>query len=575
MEFDVLGSSGKFAVSTRHTETFIQIDSLHEIDANGDPVGTSGSSKHSIQTFASQEFAFGTPYEAPYDTTVGGDGIGPNASILPFTSTVSGDIGEIDLTTFIFKEPGTVTTDGSEEETLDVFAGDFKWNIELSNWSFCGVDVECKQGQTQQVGSAVELTMEMKGSGNAVESSNGRKVELGGGIEVFVSKMLYCDDEWIPMESGYPLFTVQGSKQLWTIRFPRFNSSCTYDPLLNSGAVLAEEAATSSPSLLPSDLASQQPSELPTAIASSPPSLRPTVLASDSPSLSMAPSSSPTAYEVGFDILGQSGKFKVSTRRSNVTVAIDSLHEIDANGDPVGTSGSSKHSIQTFASQEFVFDNPYESPYGGEGGPMTSILPFASSVSDIGTIQVETFIFKEDGSITTDGSPEETANIAVNDFKFNVKLSDWSFCGVGVDCKKGQAFETGDGILVNIEIKGTSDDNLVGSGLRSYELGGGIEMFVSKMLFCDGEWIHMESGYPLFAVQGSKQLMTVKVPRFNSSCIYDPLLNTGAVLKEEAAADNDEDDGDDDTSGALELSGRLGPHHLIVALFATLLYLTA
>ena len=85
----------------------------------------------------------------------------------------------------------------------------------------------------------------------------------------------------------------------------------------------------------------------------------------------------------------------------------------------------------------------------------------------------------------------------------------------------------------------------------------------------------MESGYPLFTVQGSKQLMTVKVPRFNSSCTYDPLFNTGAVLKEEAAADNDEDDGDDDTSGALELSGRLGPHHLIVALFATLLYLTA
>ena len=274
MGFDVLGSSGKFAVSTRHTETVIQIDSLYEIDANGNPVGTSGSSKHSLQTFASQEFVFGSPYEAPYDTTVGGDGIGPNASILPFMSTVSDDVGQIDLKTFIFREPGTVTTDGSEEETLGVATGDFKWNIKLSDWSFCGVDVECKQGQTQQVGAGVDVTVEIKGSGNAIESSDGRKVELGGGIEVFVSKMLYCDDEWIPMESGYPLFTVQGSKQLWTIRLPKFNSSCTYDPLLNSGAVLAEEAATSSPSLLPSvlpslqfetDQPSQQPSELPSA----------------------------------------------------------------------------------------------------------------------------------------------------------------------------------------------------------------------------------------------------------------------------------------------------------------------
>lgn len=270
----MLGSSGKFAVSTRHTETVIQIDSLYEIDANGNPVGTSGSSKHSLQTFASQEFVFGSPYEAPYDTTVGGDGIGPNASILPFTSTVSDNVGQIDLSTFIFREPGTVTTDGSEEETLGVATGDFKWNIKLSDWSFCGVDVECKQGQTQQVGAGVDVTVEIKGSGDAIESSDGRKVELGGGIEVFVSKMLYCDDEWIPMESGYPLFTVQGSKQLWTIRLPKFNSSCTYDPLLNSGAVLAEEAATSSPSLLPSvlpslqfetDQPSQQPSELPSA----------------------------------------------------------------------------------------------------------------------------------------------------------------------------------------------------------------------------------------------------------------------------------------------------------------------
>jgi len=240
--FDVIGSSGKFAVSTRRSNVTVAIDSLYEVDANGDPVGTSGSSKHSVQSFASQEFALGEPFEAPYDVTVGGDGIGPNASVLPFSSTISDDIGQIELMTFIFKEPGTVTTDGSEEETWEVTAGDFKWNIELSNWSFCGVDVECKQGQTQQVGAGVEVTMEMKGSGDAIESSNGRKVDLGGGVEVFVSKMLYCDDQWIPMESGYPLFRVQGSKQLWTMRFPIFNSTCTYDPLLNTGAVLAEEA---------------------------------------------------------------------------------------------------------------------------------------------------------------------------------------------------------------------------------------------------------------------------------------------------------------------------------------------
>ena len=283
--FDVIGNSGKFKVSTRLTNVTVAVDSLYEVDANGNPVGTSGASKHSIQTFANQEFQFGQSFEAPYDITVGGDGTGPNASILPFTSTVSDDIGTIRVETFIFKEHGTVTTDGSEEETMSVTTGDFKWNIELLDWSFCGVDVECKQGQTEQVGAGIEVKMEMKGNGNAMEINDGRKVELGGGLEVFVSKMLYCDNEWLPMEAGYPLFTVQGSKQLWTLRFPRFISTCTYDPLLNTGAVLAEEAATSSPSLSPSSLPSdpveterptKHPSDPPSTIASAPPSLSPT-----------------------------------------------------------------------------------------------------------------------------------------------------------------------------------------------------------------------------------------------------------------------------------------------------------
>ncbi len=553
----------------------VAVDSLYEVDADGNPVGTSGASKHSIQTFANQEFQFGQSFEAPYDITVGGDGTGPNASILPFTSTVSDDIGTIRVETFIFKEPGTVTTDGSEEETMQVTTGDFKWNIELLDWSFCGVDVECKQGQTEQVGAGIEVTMEMKGDGNAMETNDGRKVELGGGIEMLVSKMLYCDNEWIPMQAGFPLFTVQGSKQLWTLRFPRFNSTCTYDPLLNTGAVLAEEAATSSPSLSPSSLPSnpvdterpsEHPSDPPSAIASAPPSLRPTPTVSFSPSLSNAPSSSPTAYEVGFDVIGNSGKFKVSTRLSNVTVAVDSLYEVDANGNPVGTSGASKHSIQTFANQEFQFEQSFEAPYdGGVDRPLTSTLAFESPVNDIGTIRVETFIFKEPGTVTTDGSEEETVNVTINDFKFNVHLSSWSFCGVDVECKLGQSDEVGDGIIVAIEIKGTSDEALVRNGMQ-YELGGGIEILVSKMLFCDNEWIPMASGYPLFAMQGGKQLMSVHVPRFDSFCTYDPLLNTGTVLKQEAAADDD----DDETSGAFELAG----HQIFYApLIVAVLYL--
>ena len=105
-----------------------------------------------------------------------------------------------------------------------------------------------------------------------------------------------------------------------------------------------------SPSLVPS--LSQWPTISPSLAPSTSP--KPSVFPSLDPTQSAAPSASPTAYNVEFDVLGSSGKFAVSTRHTETVIQIDSLHEIDANGDPVGTSGSSKHSIQTFASQEFV-----------------------------------------------------------------------------------------------------------------------------------------------------------------------------------------------------------------------------
>mmetsp|Transcript_13420 Transcript_13420/g.38323 ORF Transcript_13420/g.38323 Transcript_13420/m.38323 type:complete len:293 (-) Transcript_13420:605-1483(-) len=56
--------------------------------------------------------------------------------------------------------------------------------------------------------------------------------------------------------------------------------------------------------------------------------------AAPSPAPSSMPSAAPSQYTFCFDVIGNSGKFKVSTRLSNVTVAIDSLTEVDANGAP-------------------------------------------------------------------------------------------------------------------------------------------------------------------------------------------------------------------------------------------------
>lgn len=103
---------------------------------------------------------------------------------------------------------------------------------------------------------------------------------------------------------------------------------------------------------------------------------------------------------VTFEPLGQSGKFKVISNDTSIMVTFDNLYELDANGDKVGTSGNVKHSIQTFASQDFTFTDQEDGIYSNIS---VSSINFTSTVSDdVGIISVETYIFLEDGTVSTD-----------------------------------------------------------------------------------------------------------------------------------------------------------------------------
>lgn len=57
-------------------------------------------------------------------------------------------------------------------------------------------------------------------------------------------------------------------------------------------------------------------------------------------------------------VMGQSGKFMFydsgGSESSGITVTMDTLKEVDAQGNEVGKSGSVKHSINSFASQSFT-----------------------------------------------------------------------------------------------------------------------------------------------------------------------------------------------------------------------------
>jgi hypothetical protein len=92
---------------------------------------------------------------------------------------------------------------------------------------------------------------------------------------------------------------------------------------------------------------------------SSSPSSVPSVSSEPSQNPSLQPSYDPdNKSNVGglvVDILGQSGKMNLDNNNRTVQITMDALREVNANGDVVGNTGSVKHSVQTFASQEFIF----------------------------------------------------------------------------------------------------------------------------------------------------------------------------------------------------------------------------
>eukprot|EP00931_Biecheleriopsis_adriatica_P034044 TRINITY_DN19705_c0_g1_i1.p1 TRINITY_DN19705_c0_g1~~TRINITY_DN19705_c0_g1_i1.p1 ORF type:complete len:356 (-),score=68.82 TRINITY_DN19705_c0_g1_i1:139-1206(-) len=218
---DILGQSGKFTIydERRGKATGIQVtmDALREVDSTGQPVGTSGSVKHSIETFAAQEFAI-----APAEDVTLEDG-NVSAVKVSFSSSIS-SIGTIRVDTYVLGKSGVL---GPPGEKWSVQPGDLKWNIALSNWTWCG----CKKGQQSEEGAFIDLEISVKGL-TAMEVKGNKSLSLGDGATLELSDQVYADGTWSAMPEGYPKITVQGSSTTFTFRFPKFETSSLYDPLI-------------------------------------------------------------------------------------------------------------------------------------------------------------------------------------------------------------------------------------------------------------------------------------------------------------------------------------------------------
>eukprot|EP00930_Biecheleria_cincta_P049388 TRINITY_DN345_c0_g2_i2.p1 TRINITY_DN345_c0_g2~~TRINITY_DN345_c0_g2_i2.p1 ORF type:complete len:279 (+),score=55.60 TRINITY_DN345_c0_g2_i2:89-925(+) len=222
------------------------------------------------------------------------------------------------------------------------------------------------------------------------------------------------------------------------------------------------------------------------------------------------------------DVQGQSGKFTVyderSGKASGIQVTMDALREVDAAGNAVGTSGSEKHSINTFAAQDFTFA-PTEDVMLGESDDVPALKKsFWSAISTIGVLKVDTYVLGKSGSL---GPPGETWAVKKGDLKWNIEFVGWNWCG----CGKGGKDEKGAFIDVDISVKGLGDVETKGKSNKSLTLGGGLTLELSNQVKSDGNWIAMPVGYPKMTMQGSSTTFTFRFPRFNTSSVYDPILS--------------------------------------------------
>jgi len=215
--------------------------------------------------------------------------------------------------------------------------------------------------------------------------------------------------------------------------------------------------------------------------------------------------------EVG--ILGKSGKFTASLKSdasSKVTVEMDALRQIDANGNAVGNTSLS---LTTFAAQEFTIANPVDVKMGVDSSVSAKKISFTSWVGSAGEFLVETYAVTSAGDVGPDGEPWK---VVPGDVKFNIGLTKWTFA-------EGAEF-----VELDIKMKGKNAAAIAVPGkANTLDLGGGVKLQLTSKITVDGKQVEMPAGYPKLRTVGGGQVFTFRFPKFLDYLLYDPLLGMG------------------------------------------------
>jgi hypothetical protein len=255
----ILGQSGKMELSHPDLagDARVQIKSVTEVDKLGDAVGTSGSTKHSFNSFASQDFSFGEVTTGPYN---GGSSL--RATSVPFTCKLLNGAADFGVQSHLMLEKGSVT-EGNETSSISV--GSLKFSFNISGWEFCTAggkgNRKCSKGGKDQNGTALDVVVYVDAKGadpvpapstnSSSNATNATALPLAGGGKLELARRLRVDGEWKTMEDGFPKSVTKGKQTQITIRFPKFASAVYYDPIvtLASAGTAGNGASARAPAL--------------------------------------------------------------------------------------------------------------------------------------------------------------------------------------------------------------------------------------------------------------------------------------------------------------------------------------
>mmetsp|Transcript_26213 Transcript_26213/g.38838 ORF Transcript_26213/g.38838 Transcript_26213/m.38838 type:complete len:301 (-) Transcript_26213:132-1034(-) len=225
----ILGQSGK--INFEYDDQVIQVtmDSITERDADGNEVGNTGSTKHSFNSFASQDFIFSELYNTSYQ--------GIDAVAVNFTASLVDDTADFAVQLYMFLGGGNIS---NHNETFPVDRGSFKFSYTIDYWPFCtinGSGVEsCSKGGEQQQGEFLDFTIIIKNDQSIAHTDSNGTLAYSDSTNVIMPAEFRTSSGWVFMTSPYPMSTIVGSKTTVVFRFERFESDLYYDPILTWGS---------------------------------------------------------------------------------------------------------------------------------------------------------------------------------------------------------------------------------------------------------------------------------------------------------------------------------------------------